>query len=1637
MMQIVIKSVDFTYNNVVVPASSSSIGSLINLTNVRELQILSCNFKYNLVGNSGTFYLTLSRNWPVTDSGGVSLEHSLTHIYLKDTNVTNNTASGQAILYINARNEFPNVKIENCQFRKNLSLKTVGAIVVIGNLAALTRAFDTTTSSGIRILASWFEITSSKFEDNVSSTAGLFTSSRIPNLTMTDVKFIKNGFPYTGTFSLNSYTISFWKDNPDIYLMSDITTLALVVCSNMGTIGSGVNVSITGGSYILNNCSSASSSALFINAATNISISNFLIRSNHRDAGATGRSFVLGAANVQVNGLTVANSTNLDTSRGVIEFGRKDATTSSSIVVKNSTFDSNYAETTGIVYLNSLASAKFEACTFKNNTSNNIGVAIYSKPQSKLDFGLNILSSKFYDNTSKGFGAIYVEKVDMTVDFQIDSCEFLRNKASEGSAIYLDAVITPTSKLVNSIFQANTSTSLATIYLKPSTGIFSIQNCKFQNNSAPLTAVIEATYSSGILEVLRSYFEGNSGEEILHLSQSASSQKLTLSNNNFNGNKGISLSCEFCDLSDSDSTYEGNFDTAVYLTSASSALFNRVKLSKNTQAEIGGAVVLTISSSLMCKACDFLDNSSTDKAGAVYVERKSVFQAENSTFMRNTSNLGSVMYLMSTKQETSILKSCIVTENSSTSYGSIYLSESSLTFDSSSMYSNYEVGGMSPGFNLFKANLSLQNSELRDQSSTKGSFVSASFNSSIIINNSSILRGNSSSIGGAIFAEYSALEITNSNFKESISTYGGGLYLDYCNTLIKNSTFALNRGTTTSGDLSIQSGQIEVYSSIFNSSRRGAIKISALNYAKFSNVTMTGGITFTRFIATDVKLLEIENSYFLDNNSSQGGGLIASGASTVVLTNNTFFNNTACSGGAVYLDGVNSTFVNNTFIFNRATCKPNSGGAVKLVCDVDCKNNFTSNDFQNNSAVIGGALHWTTIVPTLQSNNFKKNSAVYGNDFASYTSAVVMVDLNKNNKEGFNLSEVIVSGQLVTAGLVYNLVDPQGQVVASDNSSACELAAEGADLTGAYRTTAKKGELTFQSFTLTGIPGTTLSLTVWCQDPAIAHLKEEFFLRSCMIGEYQAQNDCYICPPDSYSFDPLTPCKECSSNAKCFGNYTVVPKEGYWRLDFLSENFYECPRKASCLGPEDSDYSLTGKCEEGYHGVKCSGCVQGYSMTGRYECSECIQNTKTYVMRAFMCLLVAVFAVGSVWLSLRAATRNRSLMSVYLKILMNYFQITSVTTYFKLNWPSLFVQLISANMTLSDASDKTFTASCIFPELNSKETFYLNISVIAVLPFCLICATIVVWVLIRLQSVPVDHWRDKLVGSMTVLIFLIHPFLTKQMFSIFACEKVESDSWISSDFSIMCWDYEHYFYVLAFAMPSLIIWVCFLPIFCVFFLFKKRMKLEDASSKYILGFLYHGYRPEVFYWEFVVLYRKIGIIVVAVFMNTYETNQAVTAVILLFFFYVLQIRVKPYSNAKLNTTEELSIVVSTTTISCGLYFLTNETGEVGTLFLFTIVTLTNTTFFLFWLKEASTLAAEVVSNKFPRLVKSPLCSRLIMCCTWDCLNFGRHRKYEGVVPMSPQDCSAVHKAPANSFDVSTILLKGNEDVTEALKEAKE
>jgi len=84
---------------------------------------------------------------------------------------------------------------------------------------------------------------------------------------------------------------------------------------------------------------------------------------------------------------------------------------------------------------------------------------------------------------------------------------------------------------------------------------------------------------------------------------------------------------------------------------------------------------------------------------------------------------------------------------------------------------------------------------------------------------------------------------------------------------------------------------------------------------------------------------------------------------------------------------------------------------------------------------------------------------------------------------------------------------------------------------------------------------------------------------------------------------------------------------------------------------------------------------------------------------------------------------------------------------------------------------------------------------------------------------------------------------------------------------IECWSDEHYFYALVYALPALIIFGIIAPGVIMFYLIKKRKILMKSSMKFKFGFIYWGYTEKHFFWEFIILYRKVLLGFISVFMR--------------------------------------------------------------------------------------------------------------------------------------------------------------------------
>ena len=71
------------------------------------------------------------------------------------------------------------------------------------------------------------------------------------------------------------------------------------------------------------------------------------------------------------------------------------------------------------------------------------------------------------------------------------------------------------------------------------------------------------------------------------------------------------------------------------------------------------------------------------------------------------------------------------------------------------------------------------------------------------------------------------------------------------------------------------------------------------------------------------------------------------------------------------------------------------------------------------------------------------------------------------------------------------------------------------------------------------------------------------------------------------------------------------------------------------------------------------------------------------------------------------------------------------------------------------------------------------------------------------------------------------------------------------------------------ALPSLVVWGLGIPLFAYLLLKNVENTLTKVETKEKFGFLYNGYKKEYYYWEVIIMYRKIIMVVISVVISNF------------------------------------------------------------------------------------------------------------------------------------------------------------------------
>ena len=1565
---------NFIYNN---QEATTTNYMIYSLNHHGQITITGCIFENNYANN--LIYIDVSyllyTDFLVVN--GISFAYSQEHFRLQDTIFNNNYCSNSFMVYL------MDYTIHNIIF-SNVTIKniTVGSkgLIYISNTGSLT----TTDTQGAnqRILLNnsyiWIYIPQRYLLfinvniDTIGAASNILYFYKLPlvQLNSTNISNTADG----SDKSINSVIAAFSKTGR--YLSRSIPSdeVPELYCTQTTLFNYNYDITLT--DFIMHSTSCEmlmGSAGLYITQTNNnLELSNVTIYD------ITGKSTTAIALYIELS--TTAIITNLsiynieNTYDSVIEFNK-----APSLYINNMTAKNIISTYNGVIIMDNVYVMSLINSTISNSTTtfgNGGCLAITGSIFGFIGNFNNLTLSNCSASDGLG-GGIYLDSISSIVYTSLSAnlISISNSESKDGSLIYISTKISFNSNFSSTISNLTGSFNSAhqggSISDQHAQGLLTLNNVIMHNNTA-LYSVFYGYYTSkeNTLKIENSFFYNDTSQQASFFVNALYPQTSI----NFNN-----VTIKNIDIISIDVSTLNLLSNILIITQAYNAIIantnSTVSISQgNFSSSYSNVITISKYSSFICTNCFFGYNKGT----AITATINSYVVLTNSIFSYNVVPSISILSISSAGSLNNSITSCSFYENNAIRDGLIYISAANLTIISSSFERNYCSLTDYVGIYLTASYCQIINSTFGYQNSlNSGGFLYGVSSTIIQISGSNFSFGTAGEIGGAIYISGGELDIDSSIFNNNtVDSLGGSIYA--ISTIVKITGSMFYGSTAPTADAIYQStGILQVNTCVFSNSNNNSDISAATIYADTANVTIIESVfkdsntLVSGLIIMDSPQIIIKDSLFQNIKGASYGAAafsrLKSTYGTLIISNSTFTNNTSNgNGGAISSENTYVEINSGSIIsYNYALV---DGGGLNLISPLCTGCTFTiSRDtylFNNTCNHNGGGINWQNSKPSIGNiSNIYNNTGLYGNNIA--TKAAYLNFNNSRRRLETTESSVIENvspGQLYTDVIEIFLFDTYGNIVSTDNTSTLSITTDtksNDSLSGNALFTAVNGKFSITQFIPSGPPGSNMTVLMTTAGISTRSVMNDntvynnsakiiLSLRYCTYGELIGATSCTLCPSSKYLIGPDTSCKACPSGGSCIGGDMIIPLPGYWRSTNLSEIVYSCSVSAACLGGNSTD--INGQCASGYQGLICQACDSGYTLATNGKCSMCPNQATNIVILLLLTTVITAVAVILVKATIKSAFSPKSLYSIYIKIFTNYLQLVFLTTQFNLNWPNEVITLFSIQKSAATVSDQIFSVDCYLSGNNSngsQESYYYKLVLLSIMPVIIAIVSLIVWLGLCFMHETYAYLKREFFTTIIVLFFLVYPNIVKLMFSNFSCQDVDKvGSYLSANITIECWNTEYTWYSVLVAIPSIIVWVFGVPTLILIIMIKRKKYLQHDSNRVVFGFLFNGYKLHKFFWEFLIMYRKIIIIAISVFMSSSNTSvQALTVVVVLFAALYIQYINKPYNHSELNHMETEALFTATITIYCGLFYLTSYDNQYFKMFLFCIMAFGNIYFF--------------------------------------------------------------------------------------------
>ena len=443
---------------------------------------------------------------------------------------------------------------------------------------------------------------------------------------------------------------------------------------------------------------------------------------------------------------------------------------------------------------------------------------------------------------------------------------------------------------------------------------------------------------------------------------------------------------------------------------------------------------------------------------------------------------------------------------------------------------------------------------------------------------------------------------------------------------------------------------------------------------------------------------------------------------------------------------------------------------------------------------------------------------------------------------------------------------------------------------------------------------------------------------SCISGTYDENGTCSICP-------------ERFNCVKGANIQNIAIKPHFWRESTITLKTYKCKNIFACKGGKITN-STNNLCQEGHHGPLCDVCHKGWSKDDGVclKCPDDIGRTISLTIAIpIICILIIIFLIKTA----NPSNNKKEEVNGVVKIFMNYAQVFSLASSFQINWPTLIKYLFERAKEFSSPRVSFYSSDCAI-----GWTYYDKFIVYLTLPIgYILVATFIIFIVslcycknkkrkiftmtdvekanyVRESPTCMEFFLAWEKTAVVVGTFLSWPTIVEKTLEIMNCEKIGEKYYLVKDVSVICYTTKHYNYLTA-GYIGLILYGIGIPLMGFRLLYKYRFRLFDMQNRYDgstpLSFLFLGYREKRWYYEFIIMGKKAGLILLSVFLRNHPRYQIIGASLLIQISFFIHVFLRPYDTITsygmiCNKLESVSLLSLVMTLSTGLFFGTIDSG---------------------------------------------------------------------------------------------------------------